>query len=56
MHKRRSPRPAKADYAPEIESTDWGPARRLKPPAAVEGAPMRWARPAGRLGAAPPVW
>ena len=23
---------------------------------AVEGAPMRWARPAGRLGAAPPVW
>jgi hypothetical protein len=45
-----------ADYAPEIEATDWGPARRFAPPAAVEGAPMRWARPAGRLGAAPPVW
>jgi crotonobetainyl-CoA:carnitine CoA-transferase CaiB-like acyl-CoA transferase len=45
-----------ADCAPEIESTDWGPARRFKPPAAVEGAPMLWARPAGRLGAAPPVW
>ena len=45
-----------ADYAPEIEPTDWGPARRFKPPAAVEGAPMQWARPAGRLGAAPPVW
>ena len=45
-----------ADYAPGIEATDWGPARRLAPPAAVEGAPMRWARPAGRLGAAPPVW
>ncbi len=45
-----------ADYAPEIESTDWGPARRFKPPAAVEGAPMLWARPAGRLGGAPPVW
>jgi len=44
------------DYAPEIESTDWGPALRLGPPAAVEGAPMRWARAAGRLGAAPPVW
>ena len=45
-----------ADYAPEIEPTDWGPARRFKPLAAVEGAPMLWARPAGRLGAAPPVW
>jgi hypothetical protein len=45
-----------ADYAPQIEPTDWGPARRFKPPAAVEGAPMIWARPAGRLGAAPPVW
>jgi hypothetical protein len=44
------------DFAPEIESTDWGPARRFKPPAAVEGAPMLWPRPAGRLGAAPPAW
>jgi len=44
------------DYTPEIESTDWGPARRLRPPVAVEGAPMLWARPAGRLGAAPPTW
>jgi len=45
-----------SDFAPEIESTDWGPARRFKPPAAVEGAPMLWPRPAGRLGAAPPAW
>jgi crotonobetainyl-CoA:carnitine CoA-transferase CaiB-like acyl-CoA transferase len=45
-----------ADYAPEIESTDWGPARRFKPPAAVEGAPMRWARPATKLGSSAPVW
>jgi hypothetical protein len=45
-----------ADYAPEIEPTDWGPARRFKPPAAVEGAPMSWARPATRLGAARPAW
>jgi hypothetical protein len=44
------------DYAGEIEPTEWGPARRLKPPAAVEGAPMYWARPAGRLGAARPAW
>lgn len=45
-----------ADYAPEIEATDWGPAHRFRPPAAVDGAPMLWARPAGRLGAAPPAW
>jgi hypothetical protein len=45
-----------SDFAPEIESTDWGPARRFKPPAAVAGAPMLWPRPAGRLGAAPPAW
>jgi hypothetical protein len=45
-----------ADYTPEIEVTDWGPARRFRPPAAIDGAPMLWARPAGRLGAAPPAW
>jgi hypothetical protein len=45
-----------SDFAPEIEPTDWGPARRLTPPAAVEGALMLWPRPAGRLGAAPPAW
>jgi crotonobetainyl-CoA:carnitine CoA-transferase CaiB-like acyl-CoA transferase len=44
------------DFAPVIEPTDWGPARRFRPPAAVEGAPMLWTRPAGRLGAAPPAW
>lgn len=45
-----------ADYAPQIEPTDWGPARRLRPPAAIDGAPMLWARLAGRLGAAQPAW
>ena len=45
-----------ADYASEIEATDWGPARRLRPPAVVEGALMLWARPASRLGAAQPAW
>ena len=44
------------DYVSEIERTDWGPARRLRPPAAVDGAPMLWAHPAGRLGVAPPAW
>ncbi len=45
-----------ADVAPEIEATAWGPARRLRPPVSVAGAPMRWARPARRLGADAPAW
>ena len=44
------------DYAPATEATDWGPALRLKPPCAVEGAPMRWDRPAGALGTAALRW
>ena len=33
---------AQADFAPELETTPWGPARRLLPPLSVAGAPMRW--------------
>ena len=44
------------DEQEAIEQTGWGPARRLKPPARVEGAPMAWARPAGPLGTAPARW
>lgn len=38
------------------EQTGWGPASRLPPPLGVEGAPMRWERPAGRLGTSPAAW
>lgn len=40
------------DLAEDVENTGWGPARRLRPPVAVEGAPLRWDRPAGPLGTA----
>ncbi len=45
-----------ADYAPEVETTAWGPAHRLKPPAIVDGAPMTWDRPACALGSSPAEW
>jgi hypothetical protein len=44
------------DYAPQLEQTEWGPARRYRPPAAIEGVPMAWARPASSLGSASPCW
>lgn len=45
-----------ADFAPEIESTVWGPARRIKAPVTLGGAPMRWDYPAGLLGSSPAAW
>lgn len=44
------------DFASSLEDTGWGPARRLRPPVQVEGAPMRWTRPAPKLGSSPPTW
>ncbi|WP_066545578.1 MULTISPECIES: CoA transferase [unclassified Sphingomonas] len=44
------PPPDDADYAPDVEPTAWGPAQRLRPPAVIAGHPMRWDRPAVRLG------
>jgi hypothetical protein len=44
------------DVAPDIETTEWGPAHRLRPPLEISGAPMRWDRPAGALGRSPPEW
>jgi hypothetical protein len=43
-------------WAETIEETGWGPARRLKPPLAIEGAPMMWSLPASLLGSAEPEW
>ncbi len=48
---------AKADdLAAGIERTPWGDARRLKPPLAISGIPMKWDRPAIMLGADPAAW
>ncbi len=44
------------DLADGIEATAWGPARRVRPPCEVEGAPMRWPRPAAPLGSAAASW
>lgn len=42
--------------AAPIERTAWGDARRLAAPLTVEGAPLRWSRPARPLGSDPPTW
>jgi CoA-transferase family III len=44
------------EYSPAIEATDFGPARRLRPPIAIAGAPMRWDRSAVKLGSSAPSW
>lgn len=44
------------DYETKLEQSAWGPAYRLVPPVTVEGAPMCWERPAGKLGSAPAAW
>jgi len=39
-----------------MERTPWGDARRLPAPVVVDGAPLRWSRPAGHLGSSAPEW
>ncbi|MCZ4288982.1 CoA transferase [Hoeflea alexandrii] len=45
-----------ADYAQDVEQTDWGLALRLNSPLMLGDAVMRWDRPAGKLGRSQPVW
>jgi crotonobetainyl-CoA:carnitine CoA-transferase CaiB-like acyl-CoA transferase len=45
-----------SDLSQAVESTEWGEARRLNPPVTIEGAPMHWDHPAGRLGSSLPEW
>ena len=47
---------APGDFAAAAEDTAWGPVLRLRPPCEVEGAPMRWRRPAAPLGSAAASW
>jgi len=44
------------DLSGESEQTGWGPARRLKPPMAIEGVSLLSARPAMPLGAHEAAW
>lgn len=44
------------DFAPQLEQTEWGPARRYRPSVAIEGAAMRWTLPASSLGSAGANW
>jgi len=45
-----------ADACAAIESTPWGPARRIASPWRIAGVDVRWDLPAGALGSAPPCW
>ncbi len=47
---------ADGDFAPQLEQTEWGPARRYRPPAIIEGAGMAWDRPASSLGSSDAHW
>lgn len=47
---------AARDYAVNLEQSAWGPAQRLMPPVAIEGAPMWWDRPASQLGSSSATW
>lgn len=45
-----------ADVAEPLELTPWGPARRLRPPLEINGAPACWDLPAGPLGSSAAAW
>jgi hypothetical protein len=45
-----------ADLSLEIEATDWGQAQRLNSPIKIDGTPMRWEFPAGKLGSSEARW
>jgi hypothetical protein len=45
-----------ADLSPEIETTDWGQAQRLKPQITIDGTPIRWESPARKLGSSEARW
>jgi hypothetical protein len=49
-------KPTAGDYDTRIEATPWGPARRLRPPVTIDGANMRWDRPAAKLGSSTANW
>ena len=44
------------DLAQDIEQTGWGPAHRVLSPVTIQGAAMRWDRPANKLRSAEAAW
>jgi crotonobetainyl-CoA:carnitine CoA-transferase CaiB-like acyl-CoA transferase len=48
--------PGAATVSGDVEATSWGPARRVRPPLSVDGAPLRWDLPARALGSDPAAW
>ncbi len=51
-----APRSREGDFSEAIEQTEWGPARRLRPPLSVGSLQQQWSRPAGSLRRDPPCW
>jgi hypothetical protein len=47
---------AEEDWSETIEATQFGPARRLRSPVTIGDSPMRWDRPAVKLGSSSPAW
>jgi len=45
-----------ADWSEGVESSDFGLARRLRPPISIASTTLQWDRPATKLGSAPPAW
>jgi hypothetical protein len=41
---------------PQIEDSDWGPAKRVRWPLQIDGVDSGWSHPATRLRSAQPVW
>lgn len=56
MHDSRLAPEHDADFAAVLEQTEWGPARRYRPPVAIDGVTMAWDTPAASLGASPARW
>lgn len=45
-----------ADVSDHVETSVWGTARRVRPPATLDGVTMQWDHDAGPLGSAKPRW
>lgn len=50
------PKPGPEDFELIDTVTEWGPARRVPPPATIEGVTAGWRVPAGPLGRHPAAW
>lgn len=44
------------DLGPEVESTSWGPIRRVRAPLSIEGVHLGWVTGGADHGTSPPTW